>query len=165
MKQIYNFEEQQEIQRLLYNIHLDTVNNESHFLESVYYLLDKKESKKERDINIEIENILRPEGTHMHGVPFKIKTDSKLIPKNATEFIKSEFFNWKDTSTEVAAFAPQYINPNKFNWKESSWAVIKYCPEKLDIKKASLDNIIYYYPQYKNMTLKETKAQAIINKI
>ena len=74
-------------------------------------------------------------------------------------------FSWEEDSDLIPKNAPQFIKNPLFNWENSSYQVIEHCPEKLDIKKAYLDNITYYLPQYKNMTLEEIKKHAIIDKL
>ena len=63
-----------------------------------------------------------------------------LIENSALNF--SDIFNWHFHSYFVARYCPEFIDENEFNWIDNSTHILKYCPDKLNIKKASLQNIL-----------------------
>ena len=165
MKQIYTLEEQAEIKEFLYNIHLNLNMGSEEFSHHLYEIIARKEEPEEHRINYEVFGILVKKEVIDDYKTFKIYTDSKLIPQYCPEYTKNNFFNWNNASAEVARFSPEYINPTKYNWENYSWAVVQYCPEKLDINKGSYANIVRRFNEYQNLSLKEIKAQAILNKV
>ena len=55
-------------------------------------------------------------------------------------------------------------NKISFCWEKHSYLVLRYCPKKLDINNANYENIISYFPIYKNMSLIEIRIKAIITR-
>ena len=96
---------------------------------------------------------------------FSWKTHSWVIPKFCNQLFDSNKYNWKEFSYYVSNYAPNLLNQEQYNWKNDSWGIVLYCPEKLDINKAYIPNIIETLPEYKNMSLKQIKTQAILNKL
>ena len=78
---------------------------------------------------------------------------------------KNQAFSWYDDGSYVPEYCPEYFDTNKYDWTYNSYTVIQYCPEKLDLKKANLENIIFYISKYKGMSLIEIKKQAILSKL
>ena len=74
-------------------------------------------------------------------------------------------FSWTFFSTAVLQYCPEYFDPEKFNWNSYSWAIIHYRPEFLDFNKANLKNITQNLTKYKDMSLKEIKKRAILNRL
>ena len=74
-------------------------------------------------------------------------------------------FEWEDYSDTIVKYLPQYISHSEFDWLQYSHLVLKLHPTELDINKACIDDIIHHYPKFENMSLKQIKKQAIINKL
>ena len=88
----------------------------------------------------------------------------KILLEKKILYINDKF-SWKTHSRAVAHYCPQHIDPDKFNWEKNSYTVLLCCPQKLDLNKASLQNIKEKSHRYKNMSLKEIKNLAVINKL
>ena len=96
---------------------------------------------------------------------FNWKEDSDFVAEFCPQHFDTNKYNWKRDSKFIIEYCPQHFDSNKFNWEEHSWIIIKSCPQKLDINKANLENIIRNIPKYRDMSLKEIKQHAILNKL
>ena len=109
----------------------------------------------------QIEKILKEKNILNKERSFSWVEHSALVAEHCPQYINSQKYNWYDCSWVIAGNCPQHIDPIKYNWEKDSWAIVKYCPEKLDLDQASLTSITQWLREYKNLSLKEIKEQAI----
>ena len=134
------------------------------FIQRMHDLL-KKKYKEKKIIEDKIKKILIKKTIIQNSNQFSWYYHSWAVIRLCPQYIIEEELNWENTSQTVAEITPEFVKSDYFNWKDASWAVVHHCPENLDLNKANLQNIIEHSTQYKNMSLKEIKHRAIINKI